>query len=57
MALEGTIDNAFENIHNVITEVIDKFAPYESYMPRKYMYRKDPWIPVGLLTLILLTFF
>ena len=29
--------------------MVDTVAPFESYIPGKQMYRKEPWLPVSLL--------
>ena len=45
----GSINEAFDHLHYSISSVIDQVSPYEQYTPSKQMYRKDPWLPVGLL--------
>ena len=46
---EGPLDECFDNFHKKVITVIDNVAPYESFEPGKQMYRKEPWLPVGLL--------
>ena len=43
------LDDCFDNFHQLVTFTIDSIAPYESYVPGKQMYRKEPWLPVSLL--------
>ena len=46
---KGDLDECFNIFHDLLTNNIDSVAPYESYVPRKQMYRKEPWLPVSLL--------
>ena len=43
------INTAFDKLHEKVLAVVDKIAPYETYMPGKQSYRKEPWLPISLL--------
>ena len=45
---EDTVDKAFMKVHEKIMMTLDTIAPYETFTPSKYSYRKDPWVPIGL---------
>ena len=49
VAESNTVDEAFSNLHESILAVINKIGPFETFSPGKHKYRKDPWLPVGLL--------
>ena len=49
MVENKSVDEAFEEIHKNLVTIVDKIAPYESFVPGKYSYRKEPWLPVSLL--------
>ena len=46
---KGSVNEAFNNFHENLVSVVDEFAPYESFTPGNYSYRKEPWLPVSLL--------
>ena len=44
-----SVNIAFKKFHEKIVSVLDNIAPYETFIPGKYSYHKEPWIPIGLL--------
>ena len=52
LSSKGTVNDAFDIVHEKILGVIDKIAPYESYLPGKCTYRKEPWLLTSLLKCI-----
>ena len=43
------VNDGFDYLHSQVIKIIDKVAPYESFIPKKSNFCKDPWLPFGLL--------
>ena len=47
--LDKGVNDGFEYLHEKVIGIVDKIAPYESFIPSKHKFRRDPWLPFSLL--------
>ena len=47
--LDKGVNEGFEYLHEKVTGIVDKIAPYESFTPSKHKFQRDPWLPFSLL--------
>ena len=52
IVLHGDLNDSFDKFHEKVVNIVDNVAPYESFRPGKYSFRKEAWLPCSLLKCI-----